>query len=70
MALRKLSGDSDCKSGTCPTLWETEDNTAFLVQGYVVTDPEQLAQIDLPEGETVVRVPVNILEDYFRARRN
>ncbi|MFC5662291.1 hypothetical protein ACFP3U_04770 [Kitasatospora misakiensis] len=70
MALRKLSGDSDCKSGTCPTLWGTEDGTDALVQGYVVTDPEQLAQIDLPEGETVVRVPMNILEDYFRARRN
>ncbi|MDY0811868.1 DUF6879 family protein [Kitasatospora purpeofusca] len=68
MALRKLSGDSDCKSGTCPTLWETEDNTAFLVQGYVVTDPEQLAQIDLPQGETVARVHVlaSPLTDYLR----
>ncbi|CAN3983847.1 hypothetical protein [Kitasatospora purpeofusca] len=41
-----------------------------MLQGYVVTDPEQLAQIGLPQGETVVRVPVNILEDYFSARRN
>ncbi|MER7751494.1 hypothetical protein [Kitasatospora sp. NPDC097643] len=70
MALRKLSGDSDCKNGTCPTLWSTEDETTYLVQGFVVTDPDQLAQIGLPPGETVVRVPANVLEDYFRAQRN
>ncbi|GAA1393171.1 hypothetical protein GCM10009639_25900 [Kitasatospora putterlickiae] len=70
MALRKLSSDLNCKNGTCPTLWGTDDETTLLVQGYVVTDPEQLAQIGLPEGEAVVRVPVDMLEDYFRARRN
>lgn len=38
--LRKLSGDPDCKNGTCPTLWGTDDGN-YVVQGYVITDPER-----------------------------
>ncbi|MFG2180531.1 hypothetical protein ACGFLS_17625 [Streptomyces abikoensis] len=67
--LRKLSGDPDCKNGTCPTLWATEDAGSYVVQGYVVTDPERLAQLDLPEGESAVLVPAAVLEEYFRAQR-
>lgn len=67
--LRKLSGDPECKNGTCPTLWGTEDGGAFVVQGYVITDPERLAQLDLPEGETAVMVPAAVLREYFRAER-
>jgi hypothetical protein len=65
--LRKLSGDPECKNGTCPTLWGTDDSK--VVQGYVITDPERLAQLDLPEGETAVMVPAAVLEEYFSARR-
>jgi hypothetical protein len=67
--LRKLSGDPDCKNGTCPTLWGTEDGQNYVVQGYTVTDPERLAQLKLPEGETVVMVPAAVLEEYFSAHR-
>ncbi|MEU1076968.1 MULTISPECIES: hypothetical protein [unclassified Streptomyces] len=67
--LRKLSGDPDCKNGTCPTLWGTEDAEHYVVQGYVVTDPERLAQLGLPDGESAVVVPASVLEEYFRARR-
>ncbi|GGX01283.1 hypothetical protein [Streptomyces noursei] len=67
--LRKLSGNPDCKNGTCPTLWGTEDTQNYVVQGYVITDPERLSQLDLPEGETAVMVPSAVLEEYFRAQR-
>jgi hypothetical protein len=66
--LRKLSGDADCKNGQCPTLWGTDDDKDYVVQGYVITDRERLAQLDLPEGETAVVVPAAVLEEYFRAR--
>ncbi|MEH0472716.1 hypothetical protein QA943_28445 [Streptomyces sp. B21-097] len=66
--LRKLSGDPDCKNGTCPTLWGTDDGKDYVVQGYVITDPERLAQLDLPEGETAV-IPASVLEEHFSARR-
>ncbi|UNO41414.1 hypothetical protein [Streptomyces sp. MST-110588] len=67
--LRKLSGDPDCKNGTCPTLWGTDDGKDYVVQGRVITDSERLAQLDLPEGETAVMVPAAVLEEYFSARR-
>ncbi|MFJ1545878.1 hypothetical protein [Streptomyces sp. NPDC088246] len=67
--LRKLTGDPNCKNGTCPTLWATEDEKNYIVQGYAITDPERLAQLALPEGETAVMVPVAMLEEYFNARR-
>jgi hypothetical protein len=35
----------------------------------VINDPERLAQLDLPEGETAVMVPAAVLEEYFRAHR-
>ncbi|MFD7718512.1 hypothetical protein [Streptomyces sp. NPDC059814] len=67
--LLKLSGDPDCKNGTCPTLWGTEGSKEYVVQGYVITDPDRLAQLDLPIGETAVMVPAAVLEEYFRAQR-
>jgi hypothetical protein len=48
---------------TCPNLYETDRDT-YLVQGYVVTDPEALATLHargLPEGETVVEIPKALL---------
>jgi hypothetical protein len=50
-----LSGDSNC-----PSLYRTDRGT-FVVQGWVVTDPDTLAQLDIPEGEAVVEVPVDVL---------
>ncbi|MEV6735621.1 Scr1 family TA system antitoxin-like transcriptional regulator [Streptomyces sp. NPDC051104] len=62
--LRKLSGDPECKNGTCPTLWGTDDGNDYVVQGYVINDPEQAVQLDrlvslsrLP-NVTVVVVPL------------
>ncbi len=40
----------------CPTVRLGQDGDLF-VQGYVVIDPDLLAELDLPLGETVVRIP-------------
>ncbi len=66
--LRWLSGEGSCKNGTCPTLWGTEDQQNYVVQGYVITDPVRLAELNLPAGESAVMVPSEVLESYFRAR--
>jgi hypothetical protein len=50
----------DSTPNDSPTLYETDRET-FLVQGYVVTDPEALAQMRIPEGETVVEVPRRLM---------
>ena len=39
-----------------PTLYKT-DRGSWVVQGWVVTDPEALSQLNVPEGETVVEIP-------------
>lgn len=59
MRLTRLRGCADGR--TCPTVYRTDRDTA-IVQGDVVTDPEALAQMDLPEGETAVEVPLSLLE--------
>ncbi|WP_459957335.1 hypothetical protein [Nocardia sp. IFM 10818] len=52
MTLRFLGGPSG-KNGS-PCLWELDGE--YLWQGYPV-DPEVLAQMNVPDGEIVVRVP-------------
>jgi hypothetical protein len=44
-----------------PTLYATDQGT-YLVQGYVVTDPEALAAMHVPDGETVVEVPIGLMK--------
>jgi len=43
-----------------PTLYAT-DHGGFVVQGYLVTDPELLAALDLADNETVVEVPAKLM---------
>jgi hypothetical protein len=43
------------EGGESPTLYAT-DRGSYIVQGYVVTDAEVLAKLDIPEDETVVEV--------------
>ncbi|MFC9908639.1 hypothetical protein [Streptomyces sp. NPDC059862] len=49
--LRKLSGDPERKNGTRPTLWGTDDGKNYVVQGYVITAPERLAQLAPRRGD-------------------
>jgi hypothetical protein len=51
----------DSTPNDSPTLYETDRET-FLVQGYVVTDPEALSQMRIPDGETVVEVPKRLMK--------
>jgi len=48
------------KDGASPTLFETDRET-LLVQGWRVTDPEALAAMDIPEHETLVEIPRELL---------
>jgi len=53
----KLSSQSNC-----PSLYRTDRDT-FIVQGWRVTDPEALSQLDIPAHETVVEVPADVLAE-------
>jgi hypothetical protein len=46
----------------CPSLYRTDRGT-FVVQGWRVSDPEALAQLDIPPHETAVEVPEDVLAE-------
>jgi len=56
----RFSGDTNC-----PSLYLTDRGT-YVVQGWRVTDPEALAQLDIPGHETVVEVPQDVLAEIAR----
>src|SRR6266702_2326843 len=45
---------------TCPTMYRTEDGI-YYIQGYVVTAPDVLAEMNIPEGEAVVRITADLV---------
>jgi hypothetical protein len=61
--LTRLSDDT-CNDGkTCPAVYATDrtDPKTRVVQGYTVTDPETLADLQLGPGESAVEIPVRVL---------
>jgi hypothetical protein len=58
MRLRFLGSTSN--NGGSPTLYDTDRDT-YLVQGWKVLDDETLAQLDIPDHETVIEIPKNLL---------
>jgi hypothetical protein len=56
MKLTLVAGDPESAPKNSPTLYKT-DRGSWVVQGWVVTDPDALAALNLPDGETVVEIP-------------
>ncbi len=55
----KLAGN--CRNGPCPAIWQVGDEIS--IQGEKETDPEVLADMNLPEHETAMK----LLTDHFNA---
>jgi hypothetical protein len=51
-----VAKDPGSEPSGSPTLYRT-DRESWVVQGWAVTDPEVLAAMDIPEGETCVEIP-------------
>ena len=49
-----------CGSSTCPTIYQTDRGT-LVVQGFAVEAGQ--AGVDLPPGERLVEIPVDLLKD-------
>jgi hypothetical protein len=58
MKVRFLGKES--RPGDSPTLYATDRET-YVIQGYKVTDPEILAKLNIPEGETCVEIYARLL---------
>lgn len=64
MRLTLIGTDPDSNPSGSPTVFRT-DRKSWVVQGWEVTDPEALAQMDIRAGETVVEIPDRMLQ-FFR----
>jgi hypothetical protein len=64
MRLTLIAKDPDSQPQGSPTLYRT-DRGSWVVQGWIVTDPDALAQIDIPDGETACEIPDRLVP-FFR----
>jgi hypothetical protein len=65
MRLRLIGSDPDSNPTNSPTVYRT-DRGSWVVQGWVVTDREALAQMRIPDGETCVEIPDRMIP-FFEA---
>jgi len=66
MHLTLIGVDPGSNPTGSPALYRT-DRGSWVVQGWIVTDPEALAAMNIPEGETAVEIPDRMLP-FFRQR--
>ncbi|GAB3843286.1 hypothetical protein ACFPIJ_40815 [Dactylosporangium cerinum] len=69
MRARLLGKDPDSQEGQSPTLFATDrtDRRTYIAQGWVVTDPEALADVGpVPDGEAIIEIPEDVLKFYLR----
>ncbi|MEU4191466.1 hypothetical protein AB0E69_06190 [Kribbella sp. NPDC026611] len=61
MKLTLVAGDPDSHPTNSPTLYKT-DRGSWVVQGWVVDDPDALATLNLPDSETAVEIPDRMIQ--------
>lgn len=69
MRARFLGKDPSSQVKNSPTLFATDrtDRVTYIAQGWKVTDPEALADIgQVPEHETLIEIPEEVLKFYAR----
>jgi len=69
MRLTFVGRDPDSNPTGSPTVYRT-DRESWVVQGWMVTDPEALAQIDIPAGESAVEIPDRMIQFFRREDRD
>ncbi|MDH6132362.1 hypothetical protein P3T37_001747 [Kitasatospora sp. MAA4] len=62
MALHKLGKDPESPVNNSPTLYYDDETDTYLVQSWKVTDPQRLAELDIPDHETVVEWPKRMMQ--------
>jgi hypothetical protein len=70
MALRKLGQDPESPEGKSPTVYLDEDTGNYVLQGWRITDPERLDQMDIPEHETVIEFPRRMMRFFPEVARS
>lgn len=66
MRLTFVAKDPNSEPSGSPTLYRT-DRGSWVVQGWIVADPDALAAMQIPEGETCVEIPDRLVP-FFQQR--
>jgi hypothetical protein len=64
MRLTLVAKDPDSQPQGSPTLYRT-DRGSWVVQGWAVTDPDVLTQMNMPPGEVACEIPDRMIP-FFR----
>ena len=64
MRLTFIGKDPESNPTGSPTVYRT-DRASWIVQGWIVTDSEALAQMNIPNGEGSVEIPDRMVQ-FFR----
>lgn len=58
MITQVLANTAECRDGNCPTVRETDRNSV-IIQGGIHF--RELAELEFPEGEGAVEVPIELM---------
>ena len=61
MRLTLVAKDPNSIPNGSPTLYRT-DRGSWVLQGWTVTDPDTLAEVNVPEGESCVEIPDRMIQ--------
>ncbi|MET9411312.1 hypothetical protein ABZX90_37050 [Streptomyces sp. NPDC002935] len=61
MALHRLGKDPESPNNGSPTVYLDDETGHYILQGWKITDPERLAELNIPEHETVIEFPRRML---------
>lgn len=67
MRLTLVAKDPESFPGGSPTLFRT-DRDSWVVQGWVVDDPDALAAMNIPAGEACVEIPDRMVPFFTQPR--
>lgn len=68
MHLTLIAKDPESNPTGSPTVYRT-DRASWIVQGWVVTDADALAQMNIPEGENCVEIPDRMIQFFGQGDR-
>jgi hypothetical protein len=62
MALHKLGKDPESPNNGSPTVYLDDETDTYFLQGWKVTNPERLAELNIPDHETVIEFPRRMMQ--------
>jgi len=68
VALQFLGKDPDSSQDQSPTLYLDDETGHYIIQGWKVTDAERLAQLNVPEHETVIEFPRRMMQFFLEVK--